>query len=170
MNFMDIIQFMKKLLVIRHAKASREHKRELSDFERPLTAQGEQEIAHLAAALKKQKILPEHILASPSLRTMSTASLLLRSFDYPQKLIAPIKELYDADLDALVKIIHALNPKWTCVWLVGHNPGVSDLCSFLSPLLTDELPTCGAVYFALPVQNWSKLEPKQGIVLWQFPL
>lgn len=168
MNFSDIIPFMKKLLVIRHAKASREHKKALPDFERPLTTHGEQEVAHLASALKNQKISPEHIITSSSVRTMSTASLLARFFGYPQKLILPLQDLYEADLDRLVKSIHELNSKWSNVWLIGHNPGVSDLCGFLSPLLTEELPTSGAVYFELPIQNWSALGPKQGIVLSQY--
>ena len=160
---------MKKLLIVRHAKASLGGA-EQRDIERPLTKSGQHAAESLATLLKTQEIFADHLVSSPALRTLSTAKHLASVLQYPENLITVQPELYDAELSSLVKTIQQFDSKWKTVWLVGHNPSLTELCVFLSEDFTAELPTCGAVYFELPILEWKDLDQGQGSILSQFNL
>lgn len=158
---------MKNLLVIRHAKATTSNKT-LSDFDRPLVLSSRQEIEQLAAMLKSKKMFPEHLLASSAIRARTTAANLLHVMGYGEQGMVSIQSLYEADLQILIKMLHHLNPDWSNVWLVAHNPSLTELCNFLSPSLLPELSTCSAVYFEFPIQTWAELAPHEGTVLFTY--
>lgn len=64
---------MKKLLLIRHAKAV--HDNAYDDFERPLRHRGIRDAQSMAEALLKEKIVPQVLVTSPAIRTLATADI-----------------------------------------------------------------------------------------------
>ena len=65
---------MLELLIARHARAAGEPG--VDDFARPLDARGEQDAPRMAARLHAAGLRPQRMLASPALRTMTTARAL----------------------------------------------------------------------------------------------
>jgi phosphohistidine phosphatase len=79
---------MKKLLLIRHAKAT--HDIGYADFERPLKPSGMEDAELMAFIVKKNGTVPQIIITSPALRTQSTADILQNYCRCPKR--EPIKE------------------------------------------------------------------------------
>ena len=66
---------MKQLLLLRHAKSSRDDP-DLSDFDRPLAGRGLKTAPRAGRELVKRGWLPELALVSPALRTRDTWRLV----------------------------------------------------------------------------------------------
>ncbi|ELP6347085.1 histidine phosphatase family protein, partial [Campylobacter upsaliensis] len=62
---------MKKIYILRHAKAEKEIK--IDDFSRKLTKKGKDELKILLQRLQKYEIKWDRIYASPTFRTKKTA-------------------------------------------------------------------------------------------------
>jgi phosphohistidine phosphatase len=114
---------MKKLLLVRHAKAG---SHDMKDFDRPLTDKGLHDAALIADKLKKAELIPEYIVTSPALRTKTTADILAK--------ILAIKNthdnghIYEANTHNLLKTINHLPDEYSFIALVGHNPGLARYC------------------------------------------
>ena len=65
---------MKRLYVVRHAKAS--YPNDVSDYNRPLAKQGIEDIQSLSYYLKSKKFIPECILTSAATRTLETCHII----------------------------------------------------------------------------------------------
>ncbi|MES2810196.1 MAG: histidine phosphatase family protein, partial [Bacteroidota bacterium] len=111
---------MKKLLLIRHAKAT--HELGFVDFERPLKPSGLQDAAIMAGRVKEKGFVPQTLVSSPALRTISTANVFSQHLDLPSA--SEVLAIYDASQDQLVDIISMLNVDQDFIGLVGHNPGI----------------------------------------------
>ena len=62
---------MKKIYIIRHAKASKSE--DIDDFERKLTKSGKEDLKKLFKNLASHEIHPDLVLSSPAVRTAKTA-------------------------------------------------------------------------------------------------
>lgn len=117
---------------LRHATAE-SHDQCVSDAERALTRKGRDQVDRIAAFCRRNRLLPEVLYASPLLRAQQTAGLLQAQLaDCPAMAMAdwlslgsPLASIL-AELDLLAA--NAIDD----VWLVGHEP---DLSNFLSHLL-----------------------------------
>jgi len=148
---------MKKLLLIRHAKAT--HESGYIDFERPLKPSGLRDAAIMAGRLKEQNIIPQALVASPALRTLATADV----FAEHMALARPeeIKGIYDAEPEKLMEIINELDNKHDFIGLVGHNPGIGQVLYVLSGQAKDVPP--GAVgLIEFDADNWEAIRPNTG--------
>jgi hypothetical protein len=67
---------MKHLLIMRHAEAGNSMNPNLRDFDRPLTAHGQNQCAMQRQRLIAQNLYPDLILHSSALRTQQTAQLV----------------------------------------------------------------------------------------------
>src|SRR5689334_22986953 len=111
---------MKTLFLVRHAKSSWAHL-SLNDFDRPLNARGKKDAPFMGEILYNQHILPDLLLSSPAKRAFSTAKKIAKAIGYKKKEINTDKDIYDADEDTLLKVIHRQDQKYDSIMLVGHN-------------------------------------------------
>lgn len=154
---------MKKLLIIRHAKAAEEGTD--GDFSRPLKKSGEEDAHDLAKKLKKKAILPEIIYTSPALRAKTTASIVAEHNNIP--LGEPIQAIYEASDRDLFSIINSFPNQYDFVGLTGHNPGLSMVSTYLSSAY-HSLPTCGAVLIEFDLDDWAMVSAATGKVTWVY--
>src|ERR1700712_4364099 len=112
---------MKKLLLIRHANAA--HENNYLDFERPLQQSGLHDAAVMAQRLQAQNIIPQAIISSPALRTITTANVFSEHLSLPAP--QPNEHIYEATDATLLHIIDQLPNQHDFIALVGHNPGIS---------------------------------------------
>jgi phosphohistidine phosphatase len=156
---------MKKLLLIRHAKAT--HETGYIDFERPLQERGLQDAAVMAGRLKEKNIIPQILVASPALRTLSTANVFSQHLAIPQP--QTNRDIYEATTLALIKVINALPDEYDFIGLVGHNPGMSDLLYYLTRQLQD-VPTCAMMLIEFDVDSWMEIIEDAGkLVYYDYP-
>ena len=156
---------MKKLLLIRHAKAT--HETGYIDFERPLQERGLQDAAIMAGRLKEKNLIPQILVSSPALRTLSTANVFSQHLAIPQP--QTNKDIYEATTLALIKVINALPDEYDFIGLVGHNPGMSDLLNYLSRQLQD-VPTCAMMLIEFDVDSWMEIIEDAGkLVYYDYP-
>lgn len=148
---------MKKLLLIRHAKAT--HEGGLADFERPLKPSGLQDAAVMAGRVKEKGIVPKALVSSPALRTISTAHVFSQHLDLPsaQELMA----IYDASQDQLVDIISMFSDEDDFVGLVGHNPGIGQVLYHLSGEVRD-VPPGAVALIEFATDTWATVGKKSG--------
>jgi phosphohistidine phosphatase len=143
---------MKKLLLIRHAKAT--HETGFADFERPLTDKGFEQAELMAARLQVKSLQPQILVASPALRTISTANVFSQVLGLKPAITH--KEIYDATESALLKVIYDLPDDKDFIALVGHNPGVSQVLYYLSGAIK-EVPPCAIAVIEFDADSWAEL-------------
>ena len=143
---------MKKLLLIRHAKAT--HESGYVDFERPLTDKGFEQAELMATRLQAESIQPQTLVASPSLRTLSTANVFSQILGLQPAITH--KEIYDASENALLKVIYELPDNKDFIALVGHNPGISQVLYYLSGAIK-EVPPCAVALIEFDADSWAEL-------------
>jgi len=148
---------MKKLLLIRHAKAT--HESGYVDFERPLKPSGLQDAAIMAGRLKEHHIIPQVLVSSPALRTLATADVITQHIGLAKA--EEIKDIYDATTDELIDVITQLDDKYEFIGLVGHNPAIGQVLYDLSGQLKDVPP--GAVgLIEFDINNWGDVRSQSG--------
>jgi phosphohistidine phosphatase len=159
---------MKSLYLIRHAKSSWEDVQR-RDFDRPLSEDGHQEATTMAAFLKNLNVIPEQLICSPALRTLTTCKHFASAFDYPTEQILKQEKLYEASIENLYDVIHRIDNQYDTVFIFGHNPSVS---YFADIYLNDYLPevvTCGIVHLQLDGEKWADFSPKKAafVAMWE---
>ncbi|MFN3892440.1 MAG: SixA phosphatase family protein [Beijerinckiaceae bacterium] len=120
---------MRKLLLMRHAKAVREPG--LTDRARRLNERGREDAVRVARFLQRHGLTPDHAIASDSRRTRETLELAAAAFD-PAPAIQLDASLYLAEPAAILKAIHAVPAATRTLLVVGHNPGIADLALALT--------------------------------------
>lgn len=122
---------MKKLILIRHGKASDP---ESDDKARTLTQKGAAQIAALGKKLLAAGHLPDIIYTSTAVRAQETTGILMREWedraDIPMVQDSDI--LYGASTNDLLVLIRSIPDTYEKAALVGHNPVFEDLASVLS--------------------------------------
>src|SRR6185312_11932181 len=119
---------MKKLLLIRHAKAV--HDTSYEDFERPLKHSGVKDAEFMAGRLLATKTIPQQLVTSPALRTLSTADIFAQYLS----LAKPKEDLriYDASRLTLLDVINGFDNQKDFMGLVGHNPTMEQIIHYLT--------------------------------------
>jgi phosphohistidine phosphatase len=148
---------MKKLLLIRHAKAT--HETGFADFERPLKPSGLHDAAVMAGRVKESGVVPQALVSSPALRTLSTANIFSQHLDLPPA--EEISGVYEAGEEELIDIINELNDDHDFVGLVGHNPGIAQVLYHFSGEIKD-VPPGGVALIEFDAATWSDLSGKSG--------
>ena len=136
---------MKKLVIIRHAKAE-VNDGSIDDFDRDLNERGFKDALFMGTFLKDKNLIPDLIMSSPAKRAMMTADLIAKEVKY-EKSIFPNNYIYEAYVDALQEIVSYIHDDNDTVFLIGHNPGVSALAYMLCDL-KESIPTCATVEIA----------------------
>ena len=159
---------MKTLLLVRHAKSSRDDP-SLPDRDRPLDDRGMQDAPKMGKRLAKRDVKPDLLLSSPALRALTTAQLIAEELGYTRKDIVVDDRLYASSADDLLAVIRALDKKLNCVMIFGHNPEFTDLAHRLSSEIID-MPTCAVVELNFDIKAWSDVgEVKPAKVVFDYP-
>ncbi|MDB5125352.1 MAG: hypothetical protein JWP94_3481 [Mucilaginibacter sp.] len=148
---------MKKLLLIRHAKAEKETSGK--DFDRPLKYIGIQDAAFMADRIKDNKIIPEYIVSSPALRAKTTAEIFADQFSLPEPALD--KSIYEASEKALLRIINKLPNEHNFIALVGHNPGIAYILNNLTGQVRD-VHTSTVAVIEFDTNDWAEVSGGTG--------
>jgi len=144
---------MKNLLLIRHAKSSW-NDASLSDKERSLNKRGKRDAPQMGRLLKEKGLLPDAVFSSPAKRALKTTKLIAEELGISKKQIDIREEIYEQGLDALIELISGFEDRWERVFLVGHNPDLTDLANRLTGAGIENVPTCGVVSIEFSATCW----------------
>ena len=148
---------MKKLLLIRHAKAEKDTS--VKDINRPLKYIGIQDAGFMADRIKEKSIIPQIIITSPALRTKTTAEI------FADHLLLPgpetKKAIYEASQQTWLKVINQLPDQYDFIAIVGHNPGVSQILYYLTGE-TREVHTSTVALIDFETDDWASVSGETG--------
>jgi len=146
---------MKTLLLIRHAKSSRDEA-VWSDRSRPLSDRGRRDASVMAKRLAKREGRPDLILSSPATRAFATARIIAKGLPYKVKDIVVVDRLYEGGSDDLLAVIRRLGPGPERVMLFGHNPGLTELARSWADEIA-HMPTCAVARFTFAARSWAEV-------------
>ncbi|HWO07848.1 MAG TPA: histidine phosphatase family protein [Polyangiaceae bacterium] len=112
----------RRITLLRHGHANEGSQ----DFERPLSASGRDAAQRAGHALARAGLLPDLVLASSAPRALATAELAAKAAGYSGSIQAE-RALYLASEPQYRRVLRRLPSRACSVWLVGHNPGLSEL-------------------------------------------
>lgn len=145
---------MKTLLILRHAKSSWKNPG-LADHDRPLNRRGKEDAPRIGALLAEEGLTPDVILSSTAKRAKTTAEIVADASGYDGEIIYT-RDLYHADPESYLYVLHTLPASYETVMVVGHNPGLEELVDLLTGE-SQRLPTAALVQVRLPLENWEAL-------------
>jgi phosphohistidine phosphatase len=107
---------------MRHAKAGDEAP---SDHARTLAKRGWEEAREMAILLKREGLMPAHILGSSATRARQTAEAVAEQLAYRGDLCF-YEDLYESSPDIYLRRLRSLNDAWSPALLVAHNPVIEE--------------------------------------------
>ena len=115
------------LFLVRHGKAARPTIAEPSDYVRPLTARGRDEMHDIGRALQRMNIQPDILATSPLLRTVQTADIISEYIE------ADVNEweTLRPESSAIDTITLMKSYIVDSIMIVGHNPHLIEVVSYL---------------------------------------
>jgi len=145
----------RRIVVIRHAKSSWANPLQ-SDYDRPLNDRGLHDAPIMGGRLKEKGIIPDLIVASSAKRAAQTARLIAAAIGYDVAKIEWQEKLYHCIASIFVEVILTLDDSIKTVFIVAHNPGVSEFANESSArgIRIDHLPTCGMAGIELEAEHW----------------
>ena len=156
---------MARITLIRHGKAEMPSVRG-SDFDRYLNARGQQNAAAMGEFVAAQKLLPDLVLVSPTVRTRQTYDLASQSWpdDLPVKIV---DSLYEASAEALLLAITEHAGHMANVLVIGHNPSMLVLLNHMihrefSEYNTAVFPSCCLADIGFEAMLIRDIDPQAG--------
>ncbi len=151
---------MKTLYLIKHAKSNWSIPGE-SDFERGLSKKGLKNIKTIGSYLSIRSIMPDIILSSCALRAQETADHLAEQIQYSGPRFY-LQDLYSSSPEIIKEIIMAQDDRFSNMFLISHNPQISELVYTLTNEHLSKMPSLGIVAIDFDVESWNELEEKKG--------
>ncbi|QMU62201.1 MAG: histidine phosphatase family protein [Gammaproteobacteria bacterium] len=152
------------LTLVRHAKSSWDQAG-LSDYDRALNDRGLKDAPEMGRRLADAGYAVDTIIASPAIRAITTAEIIANEIGYSAQKIVQDAEIYNADIDALIDRVFSLDTSVNSVMLVGHNPGFTVLCNYLSDARIDNMPTCSIAQIQFNSNSWEAISEHSGELL-----
>jgi phosphohistidine phosphatase len=150
---------MKTLLILRHAKSSRDDP-DLDDHARPLNDRGERDAPRMGKLLRELDLVPDRIVSSTAVRARTTAEAAAKASGYDGKVDLE-SALYLAEPEEYLEVLRRTPKKVKSVMVVGHNPGLERLVEVLTRE-REELPTAALARVSLPIEDWKDLKASKG--------
>lgn len=153
---------MRRLLVLRHAKSAWDTEAK-SDFDRPLAKRGNRDAPRMGAWMRAQGLNPEHIVCSTARRARDTAQGVGEGLGIQESRVVWDDRIYEASLRSLLEVLADCPEDAESVMIVGHNPGLEMLTSYLGGKSVDIpqdgklLPTATLAELTMP-DDWSDLQ------------
>ncbi len=136
---------------MRHAKTE-EGKPNQKDFIRELISRGINDSKNMSEWIMKKTEGVEEIFASSASRTRHTAEIIKENCGGEMILL---DSLYHADASEILNQITKADESTEVLLVVGHNPAISNLASYLSNKFI-ELKPSDVVLFKLKNESWDK--------------
>lgn len=121
---------MQALYILRHAKAVT-WTPFIEDFSRSLQSSGRRDAHKVASWMGAHLELPDCILCSPSHRTRETLAPLLSMQPQLESVTHFLPQLYHSSLRTLQALLDSSFAEADRVLIVGHNPGLEVLVSYV---------------------------------------
>jgi len=159
-----------ELFVLRHGKSDWENDAP-SDFQRPLNKRGIKAANHMAKWMAENIEMPLQIASSPALRAWQTAVAVSQAVEIPEHEILFLGELYLASCEELLTVLSVFSEDEKRVLLIGHNPGLELLVSYLADKPIPEsddgkiMPTATLAHLTFS-HNWQQLSKGTGTLQW----
>ena len=148
---------------MRHGKAEDGYGK--SDFERELVEKGRKKTSKVAHFLKSKLVKPERLLVSMSQRTIETAALICKHLEINSSLVSEEKSLYLASTNSILDVIYCVNDNVDEIMILGHNPGLSSIATYLCKDEIDWMPTSAVVGIEFKIDRWNEINSKPGELL-----
>jgi len=158
------------LILIRHAKSSWADPLQ-SDFDRPLNERGKAEAPEMGKVLDKIGIKPDLIISGTAKRTRQTAKRIAAEVGYDTEHFKWEEKLYHCISSVFEEVINDIPGNIKTVFIIAHNPGITDFVNHLSPdFIIDNMPTCGVVGMHMEAEEWSNFSiEKRKVFLFEYP-
>ena len=121
-----------ELLILRHAKSDWGAGMS-DDFSRPLATRGRKDVVKMGNKMHSHGWKPDAVLCSPALRAKMTCETVCNIAGFPLNKIQWNDDIYAASLATLLNVLKTVDDSIGVVMLVGHNPGLEQLLTFLCP-------------------------------------
>jgi len=159
---------MRRLLLLRHAKAERLQSGG-RDHDRILAKRGREDALAVGTYLVRHKLAPDLALVSTAARTRETWALVAGALAKPPPAEFEAS-IYEASPEAILKAIKATEPAAKMLIVVGHNPGMQQLAGTLiasgdieaRQRLLEEFPTAAFAMISFAAESWDGLHPAGG--------
>ncbi|MEC3908192.1 histidine phosphatase family protein [Tamlana sp. 2201CG12-4] len=152
---------MKELILVRHAKSSWKHN--VIDHERPLNGRGFSDANLVSKYLHKKGLEIDAIVSSDAIRAKTTAEIFISNLSIEKHKVVFNHELYDFSGTKLTEVIRSSEPYIDKLMLFGHNHAITNFVNTYGDLYIDNVPTCGVVTIAFPLNDWGGLKPGKTI-------
>ena len=158
---------MKRLFLLRHAKAERDA-HGIDDEARALTPRGCEDATRIGRFLNEEVYVADLVLCSTSARTRETLELVLPQLS-EQPAVQYLDELYLADCEAILTLVRRTRDTVGSLMIVGHNPGLEECArSLVRPpddrklrkryeTLTEKFPTGALAVIDFESERWSAI-------------
>ncbi len=151
---------MKTLYLIKHAKSDWSIPN-TRDFERPLSKRGVKDINTIGSYLLLRNIVPKIILSSCSLRAQESADLLAKKVGFEGKKYY-LEELYMTSAEDIKEIIMVQDDSFDSMFVVAHNPQLSEIINMISDEHFSKIPSMGVVALTFDIKEWSEIKETKG--------
>jgi phosphohistidine phosphatase len=159
---------MRRLLLLRHAKAERSQPGG-SDLERALTDRGRADARKLGAYFVRHRLMPDLAMVSTSVRTRETWRLLSDGFETTPPARFE-KRLYDASPETILRTIQETTSEIGTLLVIGHNPGLHQAAVMLVAAgevdarqrLAEQFPTAALAVIEFAREEWSRVHVQGG--------
>jgi phosphohistidine phosphatase len=150
---------MKTLYIIRLAKSSWDSSAK-SDFDRPLNRRGLRDAPIMGTVLKQKAIKPDLVISSSAKRAKKTALIISEQIGYEESDILFDENLYLASANEILEIIQNVDDYVESLFIIGHNPGMTEFINHFSDAFIDNLPTAGVFSMEFDMSSWKSLKTK----------
>lgn len=144
---------------MRHAKSSWTDP-SLSDFERPLNERGRRAAPFMGGVLKRERLIPDHIICSPAKRTKETAELVQAAVELDLD-IGNDARIYEATAGELIDVVSEMPETASRALLIGHNPSSEQFLQIMTGAI-EAMPTAALAVIDLDIGSWAEIAPGKG--------
>lgn len=117
----------------------------------------------MSSYLSLRQVKPNLILSSSALRAQLTADKLAKKIEYKGR-IHYMEELYLSRSETLMSTLSLQDNSIGSIFLIGHNPELTEFGNLLIEENFTKLPTLGILAINLKIQNWEDIQEKCGKV------
>lgn len=161
---------MRRLFLLRHAKASRDEGR---DEDRVLAPRGVLDAPRIGQFLREEVYIPDLILCSPAARTRQTLELILPELGAKPQ-VSYLEDLYLAESEEIAAIAARTGDGVNSLMIVGHNPGLEECARELARLpkerrprkryetMAAKFPTGSLAVIDFEIERWAGIRPGLG--------
>ena len=144
---------MKHLTIIRHAQAESDSPSG-ADIDRSLTGRGTKDALRLGVRLKERDIGPDLILTSEAVRAQETAESICTNLGCGHRMIRIERRLHHAQASDIIGMIRLIPNRIERVFLVGHNPTVTQALNRFCPGASDGMRAGTAAGLTFEDDTW----------------